>query len=46
MFKRNRVSVLAMLASFSLLPFTACNDDIVSGTWNRVTKVDAGDETP
>jgi hypothetical protein len=31
MFKRNRVPVLAMLAPFSLLPFSACNDDIVSG---------------
>ena len=27
MFKRNHVSVLAMLASFSLLMFSACSDD-------------------
>lgn len=27
MLKRNHVSVLAMLASFSLLPFTSCSDD-------------------
>lgn len=30
MFKRNHVSVLAMLASFSLLMFSACSDDAVS----------------
>ena len=30
MFKRNHVSVLAMLASISVLPFAACSDDAVS----------------
>ncbi len=30
MFKRNHVSVLAMLASFSLLMFSACGDDAVN----------------
>jgi hypothetical protein len=38
MFKRNRVSVLAMLAFFSLLPFTACNDDIVSGPFQLIAE--------
>jgi len=38
MFKRNRVLGLAVLASFSLLPFTACNDDIVSSPFQPIAE--------
>ena len=38
MLKRNHVSVLAMLASFSLLPFTSCSDDAGSNPVPEATE--------
>ena len=45
MFKRNHVSVLAMLASFSLLPFSACSDDTGSNPMLVATESSAAESS-
>ena len=45
MFKRNHVSVLAMLASFSLLMFSACSDDAGSNPMLVATESSAAESS-
>lgn len=45
MFNRNHVSVLAMLASISVLPFVACSDDAVSNPVPVATESSAAESS-